>query len=86
MSAEKYRRYATECVGLSIFARAERPRWMLLQMAIAWSELARQAERNDKNDIVYETPFPSSQNAVNKPGEIRSPMVSNRNQCRRACM
>jgi hypothetical protein len=29
---------------------------MLLQMAIAWSELARQAERNDKNE-------------VNKPGE-----------------
>jgi hypothetical protein len=42
---------------------------MLLQMAIAWSELARQAERNDKNDIVYETPLPSSQSAVSKPGE-----------------
>jgi hypothetical protein len=63
------RRYATECVGLSVFARAERPRWMLLQMAIAWSELARQAERTDQNDIVYETPLPSSQSAVNKPGE-----------------
>jgi hypothetical protein len=62
MSAEKYRRNAAECFGLATFVRAERPRWMLLQMAIAWSELAEQAERNRKNDIVYETPPPPSQN------------------------
>jgi hypothetical protein len=62
MSAEKYRRYATECFGLATFARAEKPRWTLLQMAIAWSELARQAERNRKKHIIYEAPPPASQN------------------------
>jgi hypothetical protein len=27
-------------------------------MAIAWTDLAEQAERNQRNDVVYETPEP----------------------------
>jgi hypothetical protein len=28
------------------------------RMAIAWTDLAEQAERNQRNDVVYETPKP----------------------------
>jgi hypothetical protein len=31
-------------------------RTTLLNMAVAWRELARQAEKNRRNDIVYESP------------------------------
>jgi hypothetical protein len=31
-------------------------RLILLEMAQAWTRLAQQAERNRKNDMVYETP------------------------------
>jgi hypothetical protein len=31
-------------------------RTILLSMAVVWTELAQQAEKNRRNDIVYETP------------------------------
>jgi hypothetical protein len=54
-SANDYRVRAKLC--LDIARDFDSPRKLiLLQMARAWLRLADQADRNRKNDVVYETP------------------------------
>ena len=56
MSAKKYRRHAAECLRCAIKATDPVTRLSLRRMAIAWSDLADQAEKNIQNDTVYEPP------------------------------
>jgi hypothetical protein len=59
MLAEQYRRYAAECLAMSKRAGELGNKMALLNMAIAWTELAEQAARNQRNDVVYEPPLRS---------------------------
>ena len=45
MSAQAYRRYAAECMEMSLAAADPQARALLKEMAIAWTDLADQAER-----------------------------------------
>jgi hypothetical protein len=63
VSAEEYKRPASECLELMGAVRDHIQRTILLSMAVAWTELAQQAEKNQCNDIVYETP-PSRSTAL----------------------
>jgi hypothetical protein len=56
MSAERYRRYALECLALATRADAALSNVALLDMARFWARLADQAEKNSRLDLVYETP------------------------------
>src|SRR5215472_12489420 len=58
--AEQYRRHAAECLALSRTLTDFLNRTTLLNMAIAWTDLAEQAERNQRNDVVYEPPLRST--------------------------
>jgi hypothetical protein len=53
--AKEYLARARHCLDIASAMQGPR-RLILLEMAQAWSRLARQAERNRKADIVYETP------------------------------
>jgi hypothetical protein len=53
--AKDYLDRARHCLDIASTVDGSR-RLILLEMAQAWSRLARQAERNRKADIVYETP------------------------------
>ena len=57
MSAEEYRRYAAECLRMSKSVGGYETKSTLLHMAIAWTKLADQAEKNLQNDVVYEPPL-----------------------------
>jgi hypothetical protein len=57
MLAEQYRRHAAECLALSKTTSEFSNRMALVDMAIAWTELAAQAARNQRNDVVYEPPL-----------------------------
>jgi hypothetical protein len=52
----EYRRYAAECLTLRAMITGSRQRAVLLSMAVSWSDLSEMAEKNEQNDIVYETP------------------------------
>lgn len=53
--AKEYRIRAQHCLDIAKdFDSSQRV--MLLKMAQAWLRLADQAERNRRNDVVYETP------------------------------
>ena len=54
--ADEYRRNAASCLQLVDKASDPAERTFLLDMARAWHNLANQADRNSRNDIVYETP------------------------------
>jgi hypothetical protein len=56
MSAERYRRYALECLALANRTNAPLSNIALLDMARFWARLASQAEKNSQLDLVYETP------------------------------
>lgn len=57
MSADEYRRRAADCLALYSQLPEDQPaRAGLLDMARAWHQLADQAERNMRTDLVYETP------------------------------
>jgi hypothetical protein len=60
MSAEAYRRNADDCLRISSAVADPVARALLKQMAIAWTKLAHQAEKNLRNGVVYEPP-PSTQ-------------------------
>jgi hypothetical protein len=45
MSAEAYRRYAAECLEMSLAAADPEASALLRQMAIAWTDLADRAEQ-----------------------------------------
>jgi hypothetical protein len=52
---DEYRRYAAECLTLRASINDSRQCAVLLSMAIAWADLAETAEKNQKNDLAYET-------------------------------
>jgi hypothetical protein len=56
MPPKLYRAYAAECLTRAAKMTDRETRSALRRMAIAWSDLAEQAERNQRNDMVYETP------------------------------
>ena len=53
--AKEYLARARHCLDIASAVDSSR-RLILLEMAQAWTRLAKQAERNRKNDLVYETP------------------------------
>jgi len=54
MSAHAYRRHAADCLKVSFAVANPEARAFLKQMAIAWTNLADQAEKNLRNDVMYE--------------------------------
>jgi hypothetical protein len=56
MPPKVYRSYAAECLRRALKAANSETRSSMRRMAIAWSDLAGQAERNQRNDMVYEPP------------------------------
>jgi hypothetical protein len=60
-SSQEYRRYAADCLRLSERAADPATKAALLDVARCWHTLADQADRNRRNDIVYETPPPPKQ-------------------------
>jgi hypothetical protein len=56
MAAERYRRYALECLALANRTAAPLSNVALLDMARFWARLADLAEKNSRLDLVYETP------------------------------
>jgi hypothetical protein len=54
MSAQAYRRHAADCLILSNTVSDPKARVYLRRMAAAWTDLADQAEKNLRNDVVYE--------------------------------
>ena len=64
MSAERYRRYALECLVLANRSDAPLSNVALLDMARFWARLAGQAEKNSRLDLVYETPPPREAHAT----------------------
>jgi hypothetical protein len=54
MPPRLYRSYAAECLRLAMMATDPATRSAMRRMAIAWIDLAEQAERNQRNDMVYE--------------------------------
>src|SRR5262249_45093141 len=53
---KQYLNRARQCVEIAPTMRDVRQRLILLEMARAWTKLARQAEKNKATDVVYETP------------------------------
>jgi hypothetical protein len=56
MSTQAYRRHAADCLKLSMTVSNPTARALLRRMAVAWTDLAEQAEKNQQNDTVYEPP------------------------------
>lgn len=56
--AEEYRRNAASCLQLVEKTSEPAEKRFLLDMAQAWNNLADQADRNSRADLVYETPPP----------------------------
>jgi hypothetical protein len=56
MLPKVYRSHAAECLRCAMVARDPESRAALRRMAIAWIDLAEKAERNQRNDMVYEPP------------------------------
>jgi hypothetical protein len=57
MSAQAYRHYAAECLRISNSSQDVATKTTLLNMAVAWTKLADQADKNLQNDVVYEPPL-----------------------------
>ena len=56
MPPKVYRSYAAECLRFAMKTVDPETRSAMRRMAIAWSDLAEQAERNQRNEIAVETP------------------------------
>jgi hypothetical protein len=56
MPPKLYRSYAAECLRCAMQMTDAERRSSLRRMALAWADLADQAERNSRNDVVYEPP------------------------------
>jgi hypothetical protein len=52
----KVYRSAADCLRCAMKTTDPETRLSMRRMAIAWSDLAEQAERNQRNDMVFETP------------------------------
>jgi hypothetical protein len=57
-ASEEYRHNAAVCLRIAEVTMDTAARMVLLDMATAWYNLADQAERNSRADLVYETPPP----------------------------
>jgi hypothetical protein len=55
MSAQAYRRHAADCLKLSNTVSDPQARVFLRRVAVAWTDLANQAEKNLRNDVLYES-------------------------------
>jgi len=55
--SDDYQDRAADCIVLASVASSEYDRLALLNMAQSWLELAKQAEKNSKVDVWYETPL-----------------------------
>jgi hypothetical protein len=55
MPPKVYRSYAAECLRCAMMVTDPARRSSLRRMALAWADLAEQAERNIRNDVVYES-------------------------------
>ena len=66
MSAEGYRRNAAECLRLSRSSTECGTKLILLNVAVSWTTLAGQAERNLQNDVVYEPPLKKGEQAARR--------------------
>jgi hypothetical protein len=60
MSAEAYRRNAADCLKMSLTAADSEMRGLLERMAIAWTDLAEQAEDESPQSIVQQQQQPQS--------------------------
>ncbi len=60
-NSEEYRRNASNCLRVAERTTDLAARSTLLEMARAWHNLANQAERNSRTDLVYETPPPPAE-------------------------
>jgi hypothetical protein len=58
MRAELYRGYARDCYRFANETNDVVAKNALLVMARAWVRLADQADKNSRQDLVYETPSP----------------------------
>jgi hypothetical protein len=56
---EEYRWHAAGCILLAEESTDSAHRLALMEMAQAWLHLAKQAEKNSRSDLVYETPPPN---------------------------
>ncbi len=56
MPPKVYRYYAAECLRCAMKVTDQETKSSLRRMALAWADLADQAERNSQNDVVYEPP------------------------------
>ena len=59
-----YRRNAANCLTVAEGITDPAARALLIAMARSWLVLADQADRNDKCDLVYETPPPQPEQPV----------------------
>jgi hypothetical protein len=58
MFAERYRRYAEECMALPATSGTSGSRWAFLQMEMLWNALARQAASNDRATSIQQQQQP----------------------------
>jgi hypothetical protein len=61
LRAELYQQYARDCYRFASETNDFVTKNELLVMARAWVRLADQAEKNSRQDLVYETPSPPPQ-------------------------
>ncbi len=69
---KEYRLRAQHCLDIATGLHSP-DKLTLLEMAQAWLRLADQAERNRKNDVVYETPRRSQGNQHGAPKQGAEP-------------
>jgi hypothetical protein len=60
MSAEAYRRNAADCLKMGLGAADPEVRGLLKRMAVAWTDLAEQAEKESPQSIVQQQRQPQS--------------------------
>lgn len=63
-----YERYAAECLLLSVQTTDPAAKARMMAVAQIWARLAELAEKNARNDIVYETPRDLTQRLTRKWG------------------
>ena len=60
-NSDEYRHNAAVCLRIAEVTMDTAARMVLLDMATAWHNLADQANRNERLDLVYETPPPRAE-------------------------
>ena len=73
-AAKQYRLRARHCLEIAGDLSDPKEKLALLDMARAWSNLAEQARKNGRADLVYETPERPRETAVRKrPASLSGP-------------